>query len=100
MKSYIEKVKELQDEMKWDPDLFESEIHIEMNEDIVTLTGSVESEEKKQAAGKIAQNMEGVRSVINRLEISTEHHKKEEPPMEVPSPNSGDPDNSLKISGA
>lgn len=100
MKSYIEKVKELQDELKWDPDLFESEIHIDMDEDIVTLTGTVENEKEKQAAENIARNMEGVRSVVNRLEIAKVHHEKEKAPMEVPSPNSGDPDDSLKISGA
>ena len=99
MKSYIEKIKEIQEELKWDPDLFESEIHIEMNEDIVTLTGKVASEERKKTAGTIARNIEGVKSVINNLEVSKDIHE-QEAPKEVPSSNSGDPDNTLKVSGA
>ncbi len=99
MKSYIEKIKEIQDELKWDPELFETEIHIEMNEDIVTLTGNVESEEKKKTAETVARNTQGVKSVINNLVVKKKDHSEDAPP-EVPSPNSGDSDGTLKISGA
>ncbi len=99
MKSYIEKIKEIQDELKWDPDLFESEVHIEINDDIVTLSGDIESEEKKKAAEKIVRNVEGIKSVVNKLQVSRDQHE-EKAPLEVPSPNSGDPDMTLKVSGA
>lgn len=99
MKSYIEKIKEIQDELKWDPDLFESEVHIEINDDIVTLSGDIESEEKKKAAEKIARNVEGIKSVVNKLQVTRYQHE-EKAPLEVPSPNSGDPDMTLKVSGA
>lgn len=99
MKSYIEKIKEIQDELKWDPDLFESEVHIEINDDIVTLSGDIESEEKKKAAEKIARNVEGIKSVVNKLQVIRYQHE-EKAPLEVPSPNSGDPDMTLKVSGA
>jgi hypothetical protein len=99
MKSYIEKIKEIQDELKWDPDLFESEVHIEINDDIVTLSGDIESEEKKKAAEKIVRSVEGVKSVVNKLQVSRHQHE-EKAPLEVPSPNSGDPDMTLKVSGA
>jgi Flp pilus assembly secretin CpaC len=99
MKSYLEKVKEIQDELKWNPDLFESEIHIEINDGIVTLTGDVESEEKKREAGEVAGKVEGIKSVVNKLQVSKQHHH-HEAPAEVPSPNSGDPDMTLKVSGA
>lgn len=99
MKSYIGKIKEIQDELKWDPELFESEIHIDMDNDIVTLSGTVDSEQKKQAAETVARNIEGVQSVINNLEVREVVHETHQP-IEVPSPNSGDPDNSLKLSGA
>lgn len=98
MKSYIEKIKEIQDELKWDPELFEAEIHIEMDNGIATLTGFVENEKKKKIAGKIAGNVDGVKSVVNELQISSQH--KQHKAQEVPSPNSGDPDNTLKVSGA
>lgn len=99
MKSYIEKIKEIQDELKWDPDLFESEIKIEMNEDIVTLSGTVDSEKKRKAAERVAGKIEGVKSVVNNLVIADISNKRKKTP-EVPSPNSGDPDNTLKVSGA
>jgi predicted RNA-binding protein with EMAP domain len=98
MKSYIEKVKEIQDELKWDPELFEADIRIEMDNDIVTLTGKVETENKKKAAEKVVGHIDGVKSVINKLEVTNFDHGKV--PMEVPSANSGDPDDSLKLSGA
>lgn len=99
MKSYIEKVKEIQDELKWDSELFDSDIQIEMDNDIVTLNGSVSNEEKKRAAERVARNIEGVKSVINNLNV-TKSDRGYEAPLEVPTPNSGDPDNSIKISGA
>ncbi|HEX3006217.1 MAG TPA: BON domain-containing protein [Bacteroidales bacterium] len=98
MKSYIEKVKEIQDELKWDPELFEADIRIEMDNDIVTLTGKVENENKRRAAERVVSHIDGVKSVINKLEVTQFEHGKV--PMEVPSPNSGDPDDSLKLSGA
>ena len=99
MKSYIETIKEIQDELKWDPELFETEIQIEMDDDIVTLTGNVESEEKKKTAESVARKTEGVKSVINNLVVRKKDHSKDAP-LEVQSSNSGDPDNTLKISGA
>lgn len=99
MKSYLEKIKEIQDELKWNSELFESEIKIEIDNDIVTLSGTVENEEKRHEAEVIVSKMEGVNSVINNLQIAEVIHS-HEGPLEVPSPNSGDADNSLKLSGA
>lgn len=101
MKSYIETIKEIQDELKWDPDLFETEIHIELNDAIATLSGEVDSQKKKNAAESITRKAEGIKDVINKLVVThhDEHVNKKEP-LQVPSPNSGEPDNSLKISGA
>jgi hypothetical protein len=99
MKSYIEKIKEIQDALKWDSELFESEIHIEMDNDVVTISGYVDNEQKKRAAENVVRNEEGVKSVVNNIQIKEMIHEPQGP-NEVPSPNSGDPDNSLKISGA
>lgn len=99
MKSYIEKIKEIQDELKWDPELFESEIHIEIRDDIVTLNGEIENEEKRRAAEKVVRNVEGIKSVVNKLMVANHQHE-HKAPLEVPSPNSGDPDMTLKVSGA
>ncbi|NJO68189.1 MAG: BON domain-containing protein [Bacteroidetes bacterium] len=99
MKSYIEIIKEIQDELKWDPDLFESEIQIKLDDGIITLTGAVESAERKKMAESVTAKIEGVKSVINNLEVKEVKNKRSKP-KEVPSPNSGEPDNTLKISGA
>lgn len=99
MKSYIEKIKEIQDALKWDSELFESEIHVEIDNDIVTLSGNVDNEQKKQAAENVVRNEEGVKSVVNNIQVREMVHETSGP-NEVPSPNSGDPDNTLKISGA
>lgn len=99
MKSYIEKIKEIQEALKWDSELFESEFHIEMDNDIVTLSGTVDSEQKKQAAENVVRNEEGVKSVVNKIRVKEVVHEPEGP-EEVPSSNSGNPDNTLKISGA
>jgi len=100
MKSYIETIKEIQDELKWDPDLFESEIHIELNDAVATLSGEVDSTGKKDSAESLAKKVEGVKSVINNLVVKKQEHDNTNKPMEVPSANSGEPDNTLKISGA
>ncbi|NJK96052.1 MAG: BON domain-containing protein [Bacteroidales bacterium] len=55
MKSYIEIIKEIQDELKWDPDLFESEIQIKLDDGIITLTGAVESAERKKWPSRLPQ---------------------------------------------
>ncbi len=99
MKSYIEKIKEIQDELKWDPELFESEIHIEIKDDIVTLTGNVENEKKRRTAERVVSKVDGIKSVVNNLQVKQLQHEHTAPP-EVPSPNSGDPDMTLKVSGA
>jgi hypothetical protein len=99
MKSYLEKIKEIQDELKWNAELFESDIKIEIDNDIVTLNGTVENERKRHEAEIIVSKMEGVKSVVNNLQISEVTHSGEGP-LEVPSPNAGDADNSLKLSGA
>ena len=99
MKSYIEKVKEIQDELKWDPELFDSEISVEIKDNIVTLSGKVLNEKKKKAAERVVKNFDGIKSVVNNLLVSkADHH--DEAPVQVPTPNSGDPDKSLKVSGA
>ncbi|NJK96051.1 MAG: hypothetical protein HC905_15095 [Bacteroidales bacterium] len=50
-------------------------------------------------AESVTAKIEGVKSVINNLEVKEVKNKRSKP-KEVPSPNSGEPDNTLKISGA
>lgn len=45
------------------------QINVDTEDDVVTLTGTVESDEVRDLAVKLAQNTENVRKVENRLEI-------------------------------
>jgi len=45
------------------------QINVDTEDDVVTLTGTVESDEVRDLAGKLAQNTENVKSVENRLEV-------------------------------
>jgi osmotically-inducible protein OsmY len=53
-----------------DPRLFPYEINVDMNGDVATLSGKVGSEVEKGAATEVAQASEGVKSVMNNLEIA------------------------------
>lgn len=44
-------------------------INVDTNDDVVTLTGSVESAEIRDLAEQLAQNTDSVKSVNNRLEV-------------------------------
>jgi hyperosmotically inducible protein len=44
-------------------------ISVETNNNIVTLTGDVESRDEKERAERIAKQVDGVKSVENKLEI-------------------------------
>lgn len=44
-------------------------INVDTEDRVVTLTGSVESDEIRDLAGKLAQNTESVKSVENRLDV-------------------------------
>lgn len=52
-----------------DPELNPFEIHVTTNEGVVRLSGTVESASDRTEAGKLARNTEGVRRVVNDLQI-------------------------------
>ena len=51
-------------------DLRDSTINVDVENDVVTLTGSVRTDTQKAMAGRIAQNVDGVKSVKNDLIVS------------------------------
>ena len=51
-------------------DLRDSTINVDVDNEVVTLTGSVRTEAQKAMAGRIAQNVDGVKSVKNDLIVS------------------------------
>jgi osmotically-inducible protein OsmY len=52
-----------------DPDVSVLNISVETEEGVVYLTGRVDSQEQKEEAEKLARNTDGVRSVVNHIEV-------------------------------
>ncbi len=44
-------------------------LDVEVNKGVVTLSGFVEDEEQREQAIKVAENIKGVRSVLNKIQI-------------------------------
>jgi osmotically-inducible protein OsmY len=55
-----------------DSRLFHYELEAEEDQQTITLTGRVSSEEEKAAASDIARTVPGVKAVVNKLEVSKE----------------------------
>lgn len=51
-------------------DLRDSTIDVDVENDVVTLTGTVANNEQKARAGRVAQGVEGVKTVKNNLTVS------------------------------
>jgi osmotically-inducible protein OsmY len=69
MKTDNEILKDVQDELKWDPYLSSSEIGTSVRDGIVTLTGIVDSYYKKLAAENAVKKISGVKGVVQKIEV-------------------------------
>lgn len=56
-------------------DLRDSTINVDVNDGVVTLSGTVASAEQKTKAGTIAQGVDGVKKVTNELKVSADTNK-------------------------
>lgn len=59
------------EEFEWDPQVEPNEIGVQVDDGVVTLTGTVETYAKKQAAERAALKIVGVRAVANDLSVRT-----------------------------
>jgi len=57
------------DEMRWDPMVEPTDVGVEVDDGVVTLTGTVESYPMKLAAEKAAKRVADVRAVANDIEV-------------------------------
>ena len=57
------------DEIRWQPNVDETQIGVEVENGVVTLTGTVNSYTKKIAAEKAAKKVKGVRAVAEDIEV-------------------------------
>jgi len=71
MKTNLELQKDVQNELKWESILIDSEIQITADEGDVTLTGTVDSLLKKMAVVDAVKQIAGVKSVINKVDVKS-----------------------------
>lgn len=69
MKTNEELQRDVQDAIKWEPLLNAAEIGVTVKDGIVTLTGVVDSYSKKLEAEEAANNVAGVKAVVEKIEI-------------------------------
>jgi len=61
--------KDVLDELDWDPEVEVTDVGVEVDDGVVTLTGTVDSFLKKWAAERAALRVDGVRAVVNHIEV-------------------------------
>jgi osmotically-inducible protein OsmY len=59
------------EELTWDPRVDETEVGVEVDDGVVTLTGTVTSWAKRLAAQEAARRVAGVRDVANGIAVKT-----------------------------
>jgi osmotically-inducible protein OsmY len=73
MRSDSEIKRDVEDELRWDPDLDESDIAVAVKNGVATLTGFVKSYSDKWEAERAAKRVSGVLGVANDLEVRLPH---------------------------
>lgn len=78
MKTNDQLQKDVMDEIKWDPQLrdIHSEIGVSAKSGVVTLSGVVDTFNKKIAAEKAAQRVSGVKVIASDIEVRTDNFSK------------------------
>ena len=69
MKNNADLQKDVQDAIKWEPLLNAAEIGVTVKDGVVTLTGTVDSYSKKSEAEDAAKNVDGVKAVVEKIEL-------------------------------
>jgi osmotically-inducible protein OsmY len=57
------------EELDWDPEISAKDVGVEVDDGVVTLTGTVDSYTKKLAAERAAFRIQGVRAVANEISV-------------------------------
>jgi osmotically-inducible protein OsmY len=60
---------DVQQALKWEPQLHAAEIGVAVSDGIVTLTGTVDSYAKKAEAEEAAKNVAGVKAVVEKITV-------------------------------
>jgi osmotically-inducible protein OsmY len=82
MKSDEDIKRDVEDELRWDPDIDPTDIGVAVKNGVVTLTGFVRSYTQKYQAERDAKRVEGVLGVANDLEVRLPAiHQKPDPEL-------------------
>lgn len=71
VRSDLDIQRDVLEELKWDPEVEPTDVGVEVDDGIVTLTGTVDSYTKKIAAERAALRVAGVRAVVNDIVVKT-----------------------------
>jgi osmotically-inducible protein OsmY len=69
VKNNQELQKDVQNAIKWQPQLNDAEVGVTVHDGVVTLTGQVDSYSKKIEAENAAKNVAGVKAVVEKIEV-------------------------------
>ena len=69
MKTDLKIKEDVLEELEWQPNIDKNQIEVTVNDGIVTLKGTVDSYSKKIAAENAAQNVYGVKAVVEDIKI-------------------------------
>jgi osmotically-inducible protein OsmY len=72
MKSDNEIRRDVERELEWEPSIDERRIGVAVLDGIVTLSGELSSYAEKWKAERVAERVEGVRGLVNEIEVKTE----------------------------
>lgn len=67
--------KDVQDALKWEPQLHAAEIGVIAKNGIVTLTGTVDNYYKKNEAENAAKKVHGVKAIVEKIEVKSPDSK-------------------------
>ena len=60
---------DVRDELEWDPRVNDDGVNVDVNQGIVTLSGSVDTYTQRYYAAQDAEHISGVRAVVNHLDV-------------------------------
>lgn len=78
MKSNEQIQQDVENAIKWEPQMHAAEIGVTVKDGVVTLTGTVDNYYKKMEAENAAKNVTGVKAIVEKIEIKLLHSEKKQ----------------------
>lgn len=101
MKSDAELKNDVQNELRWEESLINDEIVVNVASGVATLSGTVDSAQKKQTAENTVREVEEIKDVVNSIQVMPKENDLSKSTFgEQENLLADTEDKSLKISGA